>query len=329
MRPLLLVLSVLLAFLLPLPAGAEPRVLAIALISPPGNVMADIAEAFAADLSAAAPERFRPEVFHSGRKGNEAAELAQLEAGDLDIAFVTAGELSRYHRGFAALYAPFLVDGLPAADRLLRGPTAQGLLAELPRAAGLVGVGYAGMGLRNLVLRDGPPSGERLIEGLAGLRVRTSPIRPIEDFYDLLGLRPEPLPLPAARAAFFQKRVDAVDLDLAGICGQRYHEGAKTVLLSRHMMFPMVGVISLKTWEALPPADRELLWSTLRRHLDRAVLLHTGREETCLAVLREAGVAVEPVPPAAFGPVRERWAERQGDIIAVVEALLREAGHDR
>lgn len=68
--------------------------------------------------------------------------VQQLQTGALDMAFLTIAEISNRIPDFGALYAPYLVDDVNHAARLLRSDAAGELLDLMPEGVGFVGVGY-------------------------------------------------------------------------------------------------------------------------------------------------------------------------------------------
>ena len=92
---------------------------------------------------------------------------------------------------------------------------------------------------------------------LAGKKLRITPFEPIKDFYNAVGAASTPMPLPAVYDALANGQVDAIDMDAELIWKLKYYEHADTVLISNHMMFPMVGLVSARVWKDLSPEERE------------------------------------------------------------------------
>ena len=181
--------------------------------------------------------------------------LQLLQTGGLDMAFLTIAEISNRVPDFGAFYAPYLVDDIGQAGALLRSDVARSLLDVLPVEVGVVGVGHGMAGLRQIVSRN-PVA---VAGDLQGLKLRITPFEPIKDFYSALGSAPTPMPLPAVYDALANGQVDAIDMDLELIWKLKYYEHADTVVLSNHMMFPMVGLVSGKVWSGLSEEDQAVI----------------------------------------------------------------------
>ena len=104
------------------------------------------------------------------------------------------------------------------AAKILRSDLAKDMLKELPKKAGVVGLGYGSAGLRQIVSRDPVNSPD----DLKGKKIRITPFEPIKDFYNLLGTAPTPMPLPAVYDALANGQVDAIDMDLELIWKLKY-----------------------------------------------------------------------------------------------------------
>ena len=111
------------------PLSAET--LRIGMVTPPSHQWTQSAQDLAETLSQETDGRLSLSVFSSGQLGNEAQMLQQLQAGALDFAFLTVGELANRNPDFGILVAPYLVPDAETAARLLEGKTATALQEKL------------------------------------------------------------------------------------------------------------------------------------------------------------------------------------------------------
>ncbi|CAH1042239.1 TRAP transporter substrate-binding protein [Halomonas sp. TD01] len=283
--------------------NAQARDFRLGMITPPSHLWTQAAEAFGDDLAAASDGEHSVSVFPSQQLGNEAQMVQQLQAGSLDMAFLTIAEMSNRAPDFGALYAPYLVEDVAHAARLLRSDTATDLLELLPAQTGLVGIGYGMSGMRQILSRNSIESPENL----EGLRLRITPFEPIRDFYLAAGTAPTPLPLPDVYDALANGQVDAIDMDFEAIEALKFYDQAEYLLISNHMMFPMVGVVSGRVWRELEEADRELIRTTMQEHLSGVIDSVLEREPAQEASLREQDIRVVEVDQSFFQEAVERW----------------------
>ena len=282
---------------------AEAKEFRLGLITPPPHIWTKAAQAFGEELDAETGGTHSVAVFPSRQLGNEAQMMQLLQSGALDMAFLTIAEVSNRVPDFGAFYAPYMVEDIAQAGALLKSDVALDLLELLPKRAGVVGVGYGMAGLRQIVSRDAVSSAG----DLAGKKLRITPFEPIKDFYNALGAAPTPMPLPAVYDALANGQVDAIDMDLELIWKLKYYEHAETILVSDHMMFPMVGLVSAKIWSGLPEDDRATIRRLMKKHLDSVIDSYLELEPKFLAEVEKTGKTVEKVGPEFFGDAAEKW----------------------
>jgi TRAP-type transport system periplasmic protein len=290
------------------------------LLTPPTHIWTQAANDFAQDLKQATGGKHSVAVFPAAQLGNEAQMLQQLQTGALDMAFLTIAELSNRSPNFGALYAPYLVENVQQAGALLRTPAATKLLNNLPATAGVVGVGYGIGGMRQILSR----APINTADDLKGRKLRVTPLDPIRDFYIALGAAPTPLPLPAVFDALANGQVDAIDMDLELIWGLKFFQHANTILLSNHMMFPMVGVVSARVWATLSPDERKQLSELMSKRLNQTVEIYVAKEVEWEKQVRTTGKTVKVVGPEFFRTASEQW-EKSWSVRTSALAELRAA----
>ncbi len=293
----------------------------LGLITPPPHIWTKAAGAFGEELKGKSGGKYSVKVFPSRQLGNEAQMLQQLQTGALDMAFLTIAEVSNRVPDFGAFYAPYLARDIAHAAKILRSKTATSLLASLPAKAGVVGLGYGSAGLRQVVSRDAVSS----VADLKGKKIRITPFEPIKDFYKILGTAPTPMPLPAVYDALANGQVDAIDMDLELIWKLKYTEHAKTVVLSNHMMFPMVGLVSAKVWKGLSIEDRAMIRETMAKHLDSTIDKYVAGEAKFLEEVKKTGIDVKVVGPDFFGTSTDQWNSIWSKRSSALSALRKEA----
>ena len=305
--------------------GAESPALArelrLGLITPPTHLWTEAANAFGEELEVASGGAHRLAVFPARQLGTEAQLLQLLQTGALDFAILTISEVTNRMPQFGAFYAPYLVANVSEAAELLRGDVARAMFSSMPEEIGVFGVGYAVAGMRQILGRD--PI--RTASDLRGRKLRITPFIPIRDFYQLLGAAPTPMPLASVYDALANGQIDAIDMDLEAIWKLKYYDYAETLVLSNHMMFPCVGVISGKTWLVLSEEERELVTRLFRNQLDRVMDDYVEKEREWEAALREVDVELVEVGPEFFGTVLAEWEAIWSEKAPTLLALKAEA----
>lgn len=301
--------------LLSLPALAQD--FRLGLITPPSHHWTQAAQRFAEDVESETEGRHSVTVFPAAQLGNEAQMVQQLQTGALDMAFLTVAEISNRVPEFGALYAPYLVDDIDEAAALLQSDAALAMFDLLPQQAGLVGVGYGMAGMRQMMSRtpvDTPAD-------LQGKKLRITPFDPIRDFYSALNTAPTPLPLPAVYDALANRQIDAIDMDFDSILIFRFYERAEHLLISNHMMFPMVGVVSARVWSNLDEADKTQLAGLMKAQLDDVVETFRLQERDQEAELRALDITITEAHRDDFADSVAAWEAIWSEKTSSLDAL--------
>ncbi|WP_027966184.1 TRAP transporter substrate-binding protein [Halomonas halocynthiae] len=284
---------------------AEARDFRLGLVTPQSHIWSQEAEGFANDLAERSGGEHSVSIFPAQQLGSEAQMVQQLQAGSLDMAFLTLAEVSNRIPDFGALYAPFLVENIDQAAALLRSDTATDMLDLMPEQAGLVGMGYGMAGLRQILSREPIESAE----DLSGLKVRITPFDPLRDFFIAAGTAPTPLPLPAVYDALANGQVDAIDMDYDSIRLLKFYEKADHLVVSNHMMFPMVAVVSGRVWAQLDDEDRDMIRSSMAEHANNILTHFQENHDAWGEELRQQDITVTEVGPDFFAQAIEEWEE--------------------
>ena len=312
-------LSVLACLIALSPLAALADRFRMGLPTPPSHVWTIEATAFAESFEQRTGGEHTIALFPAGQLGNDAQMLQQLQTGALDMAFLPIAELTNRLPEFGALYAPYLASDVAAAAELLDSAEARALLEQLPARLGVVGVGYSLAGMRQIVSRNRVES----LDDLRGLKLRITPLDPIRDFYVLLGAAPIPMPIGSVYDALANGQIDAIDMDLENTWKQKYYELGETVVLSNHMMFPMVGLVSGARWRTLSPELRATITELMQQRFQSIATTYIEAEAEYAAELRNAGIEVREVGPEFFGTVLEQWEESWEEKAPVLVPLRR------
>ncbi len=283
--------------------AAAAKDMRLGLITPPQHIWTQAAEDFGADLAEATDGEHTITVFPAQQLGSEAEMMQQLQTGALDMAFLTVAEVSNRVPDFGAFYAPYMAQDIAHAGRILQSDLALSMLDDLPAKAGVVGIGYGMAGLRQIVSRGEVTSAD----DLAGKKLRITPFKPILDFYNLLGAAPTPMPLPAVYDALANGQVNAIDMDAELIWKLKYFEQADTVIVSNHMMFPMVGLVSARVWNDLSEEDRATITELMKKRLDECIATYVVKDQEWLDQVRGTDTAFLDVGAEFFGDVPDEW----------------------
>lgn len=279
------------------------KTLRLGLITPPSHTWTQAAINFGKELEEESDGVYTLYVYPSRQLGNEAQMLQLLQTGALDLAILTAAEVSNRVPEFGALYTPYLAQNMEQVSRVLRSSVANRLLEKLPEEIGVVGLGFGAAGMRQILSKRSIDTADQMI----GKKLRITPFTPIKDFYRLTGAAPTPVPLASVYEALANGQIDMLDMDLELILKLKYHELAETLILSNHMMFPSVAMMSGRVWGSMPEQDRVMIERLMRKHmgwiLDTAELEEQGWEQQA----RSLDISIIDAGPEFFGAAVTSW----------------------
>lgn len=284
-------------------AGASKK-LRIGTITPGSHFWTQTMDRVGTAMADQSGGAFEAQIFPSGQLGNEATMIQQLQAGGLDMGFLTVAEFSNRIDDMASLFAPYLVKDVSAASKLLSGPTATAMLDQFT-TQGMKGLGFGLGGMRHLISREaGETSGD-----LAGRKYRITPFAPLRDFYELMDVAPTPVPLPGLFDALANGQVDGADIDLELAWKLKLYDQAPNLTITSQMMFPVVAVVSGKYWAALDDSEKTMLSQSVSAEINWLYSQYIEFEPKWLADLKGTGMNVASANQDFFGDTIDAWSE--------------------
>lgn len=176
-------------------------------------------------------------------------------AGSIDYAIVAPSNMAAFAPAAPMMDMPFLFRDRAHWNAVLDSPVLQPLEDILHDTAGIVVIGYAGGGIRNLVstlpVRD--------IDGLSShrLRVMDAPIQ--GRIFRALGTVPDPIAYGDVYRAIETGRVDGLENESASIQNVGLYEVAPYISLTQHAITVRPIVMSARTFDALPRDLQEII----------------------------------------------------------------------
>lgn len=283
--------------------AAGKRTLRIGVITPASHFWSECMVRVGESLSNKTSGAIEATVFPSGQLGNEPTMIQQIQAGSLDMGFLTVAEFSNRIDDQAALFAPYLVSNVDDAATLLKGPTATAMLDQYTKL-GMKGLGFGLGGMRHLIAL----SQSDTADDLAGKKFRITPFAPLRDFYDLMNVAPTPIPLPGLFDALANGQVDGADIDLELAWKLKLFDKARNLTTTNHMMFPNVAVMSGRTWASLDDSEKKLVADTVNEELGWLFAQYSTHDPKWLEDLKGTGITVQAADQRFFGPVLDEWS---------------------
>src|SRR5690606_26188239 len=205
--------------------------------------------------------RLRIRLYHSGQLGREAEAIDMARFGAIDFARVYSGALNNAFPLTRALCLPYVFDAVAHMRRAMDGEVGQTVLDGFG-TRDLVGLAIYDSGARCFYNARRPI---RTPADLDGMKIRV----PVSDIFirmlRLFGANATPLSLGEVYSGMETHMIDGAENNIRSFHSSRHFEAARYWSQSEHSYAPDVLLLSRRTWDALSPADRELVRETARR----------------------------------------------------------------
>jgi tripartite ATP-independent transporter DctP family solute receptor len=240
--------------------------------------------------------RLRLRMFHAGQLGRESEAIDMARFGVIDITRVYSGALNNAFPLTQALCLPYVFDSVAHLRHTLDGDVGGEVLRGF-QARGLVGLAIYDSGARCFY---NTRRALRTPADLHGLKIRV----PASDIFirliRLLGANPTPLSLGEAFSALETHLIDGAENNIRSFHSSRHFEAAGHWSKTEHSYAPDVLLISRKSFDALSPADRQLLVETARQSVTVMRTLWDESENAARQAVIDYGVEINDADLAAF-----------------------------
>lgn len=308
------------AAVLPLAAQAQAVKLTLGHGAAPGNPRHEASLRFAEVVKAKTQGRIEVQVAPSAQLGDDAAMVTALRTGALDMSANSQGAVANAVPEYAAFGMPFLFSSPAAAFKLLDGPLGKEL-ADKSADKGLVVLGYWDNGIRQMTNSKHPIA---RVEDMKGLKMRTPPDAVLVDIMQALGAEAQQIKFAELYVALQQGVVDGQENPLMNIHASKLYEVQKHLALTNHQFQMTPLLVSKRTWDRLPVADRKVLADAAAEATALQRRLSQEADDKLLADLKAKGVQVTTVDKAVFArataKVEEKWVG--GPIGAYVKKVI-------
>ena len=288
----------------------------------PGNPRHEAAVHFANAVKQKTGGRIDVQVAPSAQLGDDAAMVTALRSGTLDISANSQGAMATIVPEYAAFGMPFLFTEPAQAFKVLDGPLGKEL-AQKTLAKNVVVLGYWDNGIRHI------SNNKKSIlspADMKGMKIRTPPDAVTIDIMGALGAETQQIKFAELYVALQQGVVDGQENPLANIYASKLYEVQKFISLTGHKYEMNPFLMSKRTWDRLPEADRKIITEAAAEATQLQRKLAKEADEKLLGELKAKGVHIDKIDPKQFGKATEavtaKWSAGPiGDYVKrVVEA---------
>jgi tripartite ATP-independent transporter DctP family solute receptor len=256
---------------------------------------------FAEVLAAKSGGKLKIREFAASQLGNEMQQQAALRGGTQEMFSASTTSLATVIKDFGLFDFPFIVGTSEQADALATGAYGSAMLETLPEKD-LIGLGYWGLGFRNVTNSKHPIA---KVEDFEGLKLRVIPNPVYLETFKAFKANPVPMNFGELYTALETKTVDGQENPYSVILSNKFYEVQKYVSSTNHTFTQNIVLVSKKFWEKLSPAEQKMLRDTFAetRGYQKDETRKAG--DKALGELKTKGMQFNEVSAAELGRMRQ------------------------
>ena len=251
-------------------------------------------------------------IYPAGQLGSLVEMLEAIEYGTLDMTLGDTSLLSNTVPSIGLFCLPFLVDNYDTAAKLYDGEVGQAIGQEMIDTAGIRPLGWYWNGFRQILTRTPITT----IADCANIKARSPEADLYMDMFNLLNMKPTPLPWGDTYTAVESGVVDGLETTTEAACTGGYHKLTGNVTISNHMISVVGPVISESIWQKIPAEDQKLMMDLLNEAIAAQRAEISDREAEYIETMSaEANVTYFEKPEELvelFTPYWSEYAEENG-----------------
>ncbi|MDF3060215.1 MAG: putative C4-dicarboxylate-binding periplasmic protein precursor [Microvirga sp.] len=184
---------------------------------------------------------------------------------------------------------PFIFKGYDHVQRVLDGPVGAALSAELEKA-GFKALGYMySWGYRNVVTAK---KEIKTVADLKGLKIRTIPTPVFVGAINAMGASATPMNFGEVYTSMQSGVLDGFEHTASTTLSFKFHEIAKYVAITQHLIDPTVVAFSNSEWAKLDGKEQAVVVEGAKLAIDIARAMSSVRETESFAQLKKLGMTI-------------------------------------
>lgn len=195
-------------------------------------------------------------LFPNNQLGGEREMLEQVQQGSLELTFPADGAMAGFYPPMQVWSIPYLFESAPVAWKVINGPFADEMRADILDKTGMRALAFSENGFRSFTNNVRPIVDP---EDLAGLKIRTMESPVFMELVNSLGATATPISGAEVLMSLRQGVVDGQENPPAVVYGGGLGEVQKYYTLNEHV-FGLHVVIADNTWfEGLSPGHQRII----------------------------------------------------------------------
>jgi len=303
--------------------------------------------------------RIKIDVYPGAVLGSEKESIEQTQMGVIDINRVSISPVISVYPKMAVFALPYIFASRPVISvypkmavfalpyifasrehmwKVLEGEIGQSMLKEI-EPTGFLGLAYMDSGARSFYTVKKPINSPADLKGmkirtqksspadLKGMKIRTQKSPVMMDMVSAMGGKPVPMAFEEVYSSLQTGVIDGAENNPPSYYETSHYEVAKYYSLDGHAMVPEIVLMSVKTWNALSDADKQIIKmaAVAAQELQRKLWLKD--EVSSMNIVKEAGCKVSTPEKGPFieavKPVYEKYASKYLDLIEQIQKLAK------
>ena len=211
-------------------------------------------EAMAKDVKTLSDGTMIIRIYPSSQMGNARETMELLQNGALDMTKGSASDLESFDNIYAIYNLPFLFRDQAHFNTVVFGDIGKEIMAST-KERGFFALSAYVAGTRSFYAKKPITKPD----DLKGLKIRVQPSPTTIKMIELMGGSPTPVSFGEVYTAMQQGVVDGAENNVPSWVQTRHIEIAKVFSEDEHASIPDFLVIATKTWDALTPAQQQIL----------------------------------------------------------------------
>ena len=211
-------------------------------------------EAMAKDVKTLSDGTMTIRIYPSSQMGNARETMELLQNGALDMTKGSASDLESFDNIYAIYNLPFLFRDQAHFNTVVFGDIGKEIMAST-KERGFFALSAYVAGTRSFYAKKPITKPD----DLKGLKIRVQPSPTTIIMIELMGGSPTPVSFGEVYTAMQQGVVDGAENNVPSWVQTRHIEIAKVFSEDEHASIPDFLVIATKTWDALTPAQQQIL----------------------------------------------------------------------
>ena len=270
---------------------------------------------FAEILLAKSGGKLQVREFAASQLGNELQQQSALRGGTQEMLSASTTSLATVVPEFGLLDFPFIVSTTDQADALVQGAFGKAMIEVLPQR-GLIGLGYWGLGFRNVTNSKHPIA---KLEDFSGLKLRVIPNPVYLESFSAFKANPIPMAFGELYSALETRTVDGQENPYTVILSNKFYEVQKYVSATGHTFTENIILVSKIFWDKLSPAEQRMMHEAYAESRDYQKEQTRLQTEKALSELQAKGMQYNPVAPEEL----ERMRKAAQPVVDRISASLR------